>query len=150
MKIDLNAVKELRQLTGAGVMDAKKALAEAGGNMPKAKQILRQKGMEKAAKKQNRQTNEGYVGVYQHHNGKLVGLVVLLSETDFVARNQKFRQLAYDLAMQACSAKPASLDDFLAGDYIKDPKIKVKDLITQAIATLGENIKIKEVKVFQV
>ncbi len=87
MKIDLQQVQKLRQLTGAGVMDAKKALEESKGDFKKAQEILRRKGLEKAAKKQDRQTNEGYIGVYEHHNGKLVGLVILLSETDFVARN---------------------------------------------------------------
>ncbi len=150
MSADLKKIQQLRQLTGAGVMDAKRALEKSQGDLTKAKEILRQQGLEKAAKKEGRETNEGYIGVYEHHNGKLVGIVVLLSETDFVARNEKFRQLAHNLAMQVCSVRPESLDDFLSSPYIKDPKLTVKDLLTQAIAVLGENIKIKEATYFEV
>ncbi len=150
MSVNLRKIQQLRQLTGAGVMDAKRALEKGKGDFTKAKEILRQQGLKKAAKKEGRETNEGYVGVYEHHNGKLVGIVVLLSETDFVARNRKFRQLAHDLAMQVCSVKPQTLADFLGSPYIKDPKLTVKDLLTQAIAVLGENIKVKEATYFEV
>ncbi len=106
--------------------------------------------MEKAAKKKDRETKEGYVGVYQHHDGKSVGVVVLLSETDFVARNDKFRRLAYELAMQVCSMQPASVEELLESDFIKQPGTKIKEVIDQAIATLGENIKVSEIGYFRV
>ena len=150
MKIDLKTIQRLREETGAGVMDVKKALEEAEGDLTKAKEILRQKGIEKAAKKKERETKEGYVGIYQHHDGRLVGVVVLLSETDFVARNEKFRQLAYDLAMQVCSMQPASVEELLESNFIKQPNLTVKEVIDQAIATLGENIKVGEIGYFRV
>ena len=150
MTVDIKTIQALRQETGAGVMDVKKALTEAGGDVKKAKEILRKKGLEKAAKKKERETKEGYVGVYQHHDGKSVGIVVLLSETDFVARNQDFRGLAYDLAMQVCSMQPASVEELLESDFIKQPGKKVQEIIDQAIAKLGENIRIKEIGYFKV
>ena len=150
MKVDLKTIQALREETGAGVMDVKKALEEAGGDIKKAKEILRQKGMEKAAKRKDRETNEGYVGVYQHHDGKSVGVVVLLSETDFVARNEKFHQLAYDLAMQVCSMQPKDIDELLESNFVKQPSLKVKEVIDQAIATLGENIKVGQIGYFRV
>ncbi len=150
MKVKISDVKKLRQMTGAGVVEAKKALEKAGGDLNKAQEVLKQRGQILAKKKLDRQTTEGYVGIYQHHNGKVAGVVVLLSETDFVARSQAFRQIAHDLAMQVASLKPKDVDELMVSDFIKQPGTKVKDLITQAIATLGENIKIKEIKVFDI
>lgn len=150
MQVKISDVKKLRQITGAGVVEAKKALEEASGDLVKAQKILKQRGKTLAKKKQDRQTNEGYVGVYQHHDGKTVGIVVLLSETDFVARSQAFRQVAHDLAMQVASLKPKDVDELMASDFIKQPGTKVSEIITQAIATLGENVKIKEIGVFSI
>ncbi|WP_422445761.1 translation elongation factor Ts [Thermoanaerobacterium sp. DL9XJH110] len=99
-------VKELRERTGAGVMDCKKALTEAGGDMEKAIILLREKGLAKAAKKMGRTAAEGVIDAYIHGNGRIGVLVEVNCETDFVARNQEFKNLVRDIAMQIAAANP--------------------------------------------
>ncbi|HEX2167886.1 MAG TPA: translation elongation factor Ts [Longimicrobiales bacterium] len=103
-------VKELRERTGAGMMECKKALEEAGGNMEAAIDHLRARGAAKAAKRADRETREGTVGSYVHTNGKIGVLVEVQCETDFVSRNETFQQLARDLAMHVAAAAPLALD----------------------------------------
>ncbi|MCI0479539.1 elongation factor Ts [Candidatus Uhrbacteria bacterium] len=104
---DAKQVMELRNLTGAGMMDAKGALEEAGGDMQKAMEVLKKKGAAKAAKKTSeRTTAEGVVASYIHHTRKLGAMVEIQSETDFVARNEEFRQFADDMAMQVAAIDP--------------------------------------------
>src|SRR4030042_2823055 len=98
-KISVPLVKELRDLTGASVIDCQKALSESGGNIDKAREVLRKKGKEKAQKKTDRETGEGVVAAYVHGTKKIGSLVELRCETDFVAKNAEFRDLAHDLAM---------------------------------------------------
>ncbi|HWR03603.1 MAG TPA: translation elongation factor Ts [Humidesulfovibrio sp.] len=105
-EISANAVKVLREKTGAGMMDCKKALVESGGNEEKAIAYLREKGLAKAAKKAGRATSQGIVGSYIHNNGKLGVMVELKCETDFVAKNEKFQAFAKDLAMQIAATSP--------------------------------------------
>lgn len=105
-EISANAVKVLREKTGAGMMDCKKALVEAGGNEEKAIAYLREKGLAKAAKKAGRATSQGVIGSYIHNNGKLGVMVEVKCETDFVAKNEKFQAFAKDLAMQVAAASP--------------------------------------------
>jgi len=100
------AVGQLRQKTGAGMMDCKKALVEAEGDAGKAEILIRQKGLQKVAKKAGRTASEGFVGCYQHHDGKKAVLVELNCETDFVARNEKFQELANNLAMHVLALRP--------------------------------------------
>jgi elongation factor Ts len=104
--VSAQTVKELRERTGAGMMDCKRALAEAGGNLEKAVQILREKGIAKAAAKEGRATKEGMVYSYIHPGDKLGVLIELNCETDFVARTDDFRELAKELAMQVAAAAP--------------------------------------------
>jgi elongation factor Ts len=99
-------VKELRAATGAGVLDCKKALAEADGDFEVAVEVLRKQGLSTAAKKSSRTTNEGLVGSYVHFSGKVAGLVEVNCESDFVARTEQFQELAKDLAMQVVASKP--------------------------------------------
>lgn len=106
----MKIIKEIREETGAGVVDIKKALDEAKGDKEQAKKILRQKGLEKAGKKKNREAKEGLVGFYLHSDGKQGAMVKLYCETDFVARNDEFQQLAKDLAMQVAAMNPVALD----------------------------------------
>src|SRR3989339_1292404 len=106
MSIDAKTVAELRSMTGAGMMDAKKALEEMGGDLEKAGQYLREKGIAKATNKADRATNEGRVHAYVHSNGKLGALVEVLCETDFVARNEAFVHFCNDLAMHVSAADP--------------------------------------------
>lgn len=103
---DAQVIKTLREKTGAGVMDCKKALQECGGDIEKAVEYLKIKGIASAEKKASREAREGIVEAYVHLNGKIGVLVELNCETDFVARNAEFKQLAHDLAMQVAAAKP--------------------------------------------
>lgn len=143
-KNNLALVKELRSLCGAGVSDCQKALREANGDVKKALTILRKQGQEIAAKKAEREAREGVVAAYVHANQKIGAMVALSCETDFVARTGEFKNLAYELAMQVAAMAPTSNEELLEQEYIRDPQIKVKELIAQAVGKIGENIKIKE------
>lgn len=109
MSIDAKTVAELRSMTGAGMMDAKKALEETSGDIDKAAQYLREKGIAKAAKKADRETKEGRVHAYIHSNGKLGAMVEVLCETDFVARNEGFIEFCHDLALHVSAMDPLYL-----------------------------------------
>ena len=143
-KNNLALVKELRSLCGAGVSDCQKALREANGDVKKALTILRKQGQEIAAKKAEREAREGVVAAYVHANQKIGAMVALSCETDFVARTGEFKNLAYELAMQVAAMAPTSNEELLEQEYIRDPQIKVKELIAQAVGKIGENIKIRE------
>jgi elongation factor Ts len=120
MAIGAGQVKELRERTGAGMMECKKALEETGGDMEAAIDLLRAKGAAKAAKRAERETKEGTIGSYVHTNGKIGVLVEVQCETDFVARNEAFQQLARDLAMHVAAANPLGLDqDGIAPEVIE-------------------------------
>lgn len=106
MKVDVKLVKELRKLTSAGVMDCKKAIEEAEGDIQKAVIILRKKGISKAEKKSDRETGQGLVASYIHFNGQLGALLEILCETDFVSGNEDFKKFAETLAMQVAAAQP--------------------------------------------
>ena len=181
-------VKELRERTGSGMMDCKKALAETNGDMEKAIDYLREKGLAKAAKKAERTANEGRIFHYIHSNFKVGALLELDTETDFVARTDEFNELGHEICMQITAAnplylkpedvpadvierekavyrqqlldegKPESKIEFimpgklqkfyetnclLEQAYIRDDKKKIKDLVTDMIAKLGENIVVK-------
>ena len=185
MNIDAKTVKALRDKTGAGMMDCKKALLETDGNVEKAIDHLRKSGIAKAENKETRNTKEGVVFSYIHHGGRLGVLVELNCETDFVAKTESFSELSHNLAMQIAATNPLAIqredidqiiidhekeifieqtkdsgkpknviekivegrmEKFYADSclleqpYIKDPDKKVGDLITEMVATLGENI----------
>jgi elongation factor Ts len=109
MSVSAKMVKELRDRTGAGMMDCKRALQETEGDIERAIDILRSKGAAKAAKRGSKATNEGVIGTYLHHNGKIAVLVELNCETDFVANTDDFRDLARDLAMHVASSSPVAV-----------------------------------------
>jgi len=136
-------VAKLRQITGAGMMDAKKALEESNGDFDKAKEVLQAKYAEKAEKKADRETGEGFIGTYVH-NGKSASLVALACETDFVARNDEFRELAQNIALHitALIQEDATIQDILDSNYIKDPNMTIAELLKTKIGVLGENIQI--------
>lgn len=142
MKVTALQIKELREKTQAGFADCKNALDEAKGNMKKAEEILRKKGFEKAAKKSDRETGQGLVESYVHQNGRIGVLVSLLCETDFVARTDEFKSLAHEIAMQIAAMNPKDTEVLLKQEYIRDSSRTINDLVTEAIAKLGENIKI--------
>jgi elongation factor Ts len=106
MPITTDSIQKLRAATGAGIMDAKKALEEAGGNFDKAVEIMRKHGQKIAAKKQDRQTKEGVIGTYVHANHKVVAIVALACESDFVGKHEEFQELAHDIAMQIAATDP--------------------------------------------
>lgn len=136
-------IKKLREETGAGVMDAKRALEETNGSYDAAKKILVEKGLAKAAKKQAERTvKDGLVHSYVHANGKAGSLVLIACETDFVAKTDAFQQLCHDIAMQVCAMDYTNVEELLEDDYMKDPSRKVKDIVSEAIAKLGEKIEI--------
>ena len=184
----MELIKKLREATGAGMMDVKRALEDAGWDEEKAVQLLRERGAMKAAKKADREAREGIIGHYIHHNQRVGVLVELNCETDYVARNELFQNLAKDLAMHIAMMNPryvsaeeipaeelekerqiyiqAALNEgkpqqiaekiaegrlkkyleevvLLEQPFVKDDKVKVKELIQQAIAKIGENIVVR-------
>ena len=142
MAVSMDEIKKLREETGAGVMDAKRALEEAKGDMKLAKKVIADKGLAKAAKKADRVTGDGIVFAYIHHNHKSGALVELACETDFVARTDDFKTLAKELAMQVTSMDPMDVASFLSQPYIRDPQKTVKELMGEYVGKLGENIKL--------
>jgi len=143
--LNISQIKQLREETGAAVMDCQKALEQSNGDFPKAKIWLEKKGFERAEKKADRETGQGLIEAYVHGTGKVGALIALSCETDFVARTPEFKNLAHELVMQAAAMEPKDVKELLAQEYIRDPKIKIADLIKQTIAKLGENIKIANV-----
>ena len=139
---DIDKIKKIREATNLSVGEISKALTEANGDETRALEILKSRGMEIAAKKSAREIKEGVVECYVHSTKKLGAMVELGSETDFVSRNEDFRKLAKELAMQIASMNPQSAEELLAQPYIKDPSLTIADLLHQQIARLGENIKI--------
>jgi len=195
MAVTTQMVKELRQATQAGVLDCKRALEQTDGDMERAVQVLRERGLAAAAKRANRTTADGRVDAYVHQGSKLASLVEVNCETDFVARTDEFKQLAHDLAMQVAAANPrwvcredvpedvleAERSDYraqMAGQnkpdhimariiegklakfyqenclleqtFIKDDTKTIRQLLTETIARLGENIVVKGFARFQI
>ncbi len=142
MKVTTEQIKLLRGQTGAGILECRKALETAGGDEKEALEILRKRGMEIAEKKQERETKQGVIETYSHNGGKVVSVVELLCETDFVARNEEFKTLAHELAMQVAAMNPPSIKDLLKQEYIRDASKKIDDLVKEAVGRLRENIKI--------
>ncbi len=138
-KINAELIKKLRGETGAGVMRVKNVLEKVKGDEKKAQDILRKEGFEKVAKREGRETGQGKVFSYVHHNGKIVSVVELFSETDFVARNELFEQLGKDLALQVASMGDKDVEK---QEFIKDSSKTIIDLIKEVIAKTGENIKL--------
>ena len=170
-------VKALREATGAGVMDCRKALAESHGDVEQAKKLLIERGQQLALKKSERKTPEGFIGHYIHQGGKLGVLVELECETDFVAKNAQFQKLAHDLAVHICASRPAyvtredipetvrrtkeselngKIDKFyeeavlLDQPYVRDETRTVSDVINATIGVLGENIKVRRFARFDI
>ena len=145
MKIDIKKLKQLREETEVSFALCKKALEEAGGDLDKAREILFKQGAKRVKKKKEKETKEGRIFAYVHHNGKFAGLVELLTQTDFVANNEEFLNLGKNLAMQAASFEFNNKEEFLELEFIKDPSLKIKDVINNAIVKLGENIVLSRV-----
>lgn len=159
MEVPVELIKDLRQKTGAGVMDCKKALEESSGDVDRALEFLRSKGLADAAKRADRETREGLVESYIHTGGRLGALVEINCETDFVARTPDLHDLAHDLAMQvaampsttyidkseAAEDEPRPLAEvcLMEQSFIKDPSRTVSDLVQEVNARVGENVKVR-------
>lgn len=149
-KISFGEIKKLREETGAPVLEIKKALEEARGDGKKAREILKRSGFERAAKKAERETKAGVVETYIHSTKNSGATVVMVTETDFVARTDEFRNLAREVAMQVTAMNPKDEKELLKQPYIRDPEKTIGDLVKENIAKFGENIKVKEFKRFKV
>lgn len=165
MTIKAEDVSRLRAETGAGVMECKRALEESGGDMARAQALIKERGLARAAKKSDREANEGVVEAYIHAGGKIGALVELASETDFVARNPAFRDLARSIAMQVAAMAPRYLNEddvpaeertgslgdsvLLKQTFIKDGSKTIGDLVTQYAATTGENVHVRRFARFE-
>ena len=165
MEITLDQIKELREASGAGVMDCKRALEASDGDVQKAKKFLAEQGLASAAKKAHRETAQGVIESYIHAGGRIGSLVEVNCETDFVARTEEFQSLAREIAMQIAAMNPLAIteDDELPasadlrGDevvllkqpYIRDGSKTIQDLINETIGKTGENIQIKQFQRFE-
>lgn len=165
MKVPPESIKELRDRTSAGVLDCKEALVQADGDIEKAIEVLRERGLSVAKKKMERVTAEGIIETYVHHTGKIGALIELNCESDFVARTDEFRQLAYDLAMQVAATSPRFItakevpkkeknvdpetDCLVNQPFIKQPEKSVQEVIAETIAKVGENIKVSRFARFE-
>ncbi len=157
MKIPTDRIKELREQSGAGIMECRNALLEAEGDMEKALQILKQRSLLKAAKKRQRSSLQGLIEAYIHPGGRIGAMVEVNCETDFTARTDEFKELAHHLVMQVAAMSPqfisreevpegadieAQVACLLLQPYIKNPDVSIQDIIDETIAKVGENIKI--------
>jgi elongation factor Ts len=147
-KIDPKDVQRLRTESGAGVMDSKRALEDAGGDYAKALGLIKERGLQSVAKKSGREAKEGLVASYVHAGGRIGALVDLASETDFVSRGENFRQLAQEVAMQVAAMNPASVEELLEQPYIRDGSKTIKDLVTAVAASTGENVHVRRFQRF--
>lgn len=138
----LEKIKELREVTGAGVMDAKKALEEARGDTKKAIELIKAKGLARAEEKSDRNVNSGRVYCYTHTGGTSAAMVEVACETDFVASNSEFESLCKEIAMQIVSMDPKDVNELLTQAYIRDASKTIDQLVKELIAKTGENIRI--------
>lgn len=176
MAVTAGQVKELREISGAGIMECKRALEQVDGNVEKAVALLKQQGLAKADKKTGRDASQGLIEPYIHGAGRIGAIIEVNCETDFVARTPDFRELAHDLAMQVAATSPlyVSLEDvpedawaglekefgsreqaiagaiLLEQPFIKDGKLTIRNLIRERIAKLGENIVVSRFARFEV
>lgn len=147
--VTASTVKELREKTGAGMMECKKVLTETDGDIEKAMELLRERGITKAAKKSDRIAAEGIVEAYVSEDGKIGAVVEVNSETDFVAKNEEFKKFVADMAEQIAKENPTDVDALLNQKSIKDSAKTIKDILTEKIATIGENLSIRRFARFE-
>ena len=157
-------VKELRERSGAGVMDCKRALEDAEGDLQRAVMLLQERGIALAEKRAHRETSQGLVECYIHAGGRIGAMVELNCETDFVARTEDFKALAHNLAMQIAATNPASVSEedlptgaegdleelcLLRQSFIRDDSRTVDDVVKEVIAKTGENIRVRRFSRFE-
>lgn len=144
MPINMEPIVKLRDDTGAGILEAKKALEDANGDFEAAKKALLAKASAKAAKKAGRTAGDGLVHAYIHATGKVGSLVNIGCETDFVAKTEDFKRLVHEIALQVCTESYSTVEELLASEYVKDSSKKMLDLINEVTAKVGEKIEVKE------
>ena len=149
MAITAAMVKELREMTGAGMMDCKKVLTEADGNMEKAVELLREKGLAASAKKAGRIASEGMVEIFLSEDNKVGAIVEVNSETDFVAKNQVFRDYVAAVAKQASETTAADMDAFFEEKWALDNQYTVREALSQQVAVIGENLNIRRFEKYE-
>ena len=142
-------VKDLREKTGAGMMDCKKVLTETDGDMEKAMELLRERGIAKAAKKSDRIAAEGLVECYISEDGKVGAIVEVNSETDFVAKNEEFKTFVMNVANHVAEKNPADIEELLGQAFIDNSGKTVQEVLTDKIATIGENMNIRRFERFE-
>ena len=147
--VTASQVKDLREKTGAGMMDCKKVLTETDGDMEKAIELLRERGIAKAAKKSGRVAAEGLVEAYVSEDGKIGAIVEVNSETDFVAKNEEFKNFVMNVAKQVVEKNPKNVEELLAQDSIEVPGKTVNEVLIDKIATIGENMNIRRFERFE-
>ncbi len=164
MNISTDMIKQLRDQSGAGIMDCRSALVETDGDMAKAEVLLKEKNLVSVEMKSRRTADQGIVETYIHTGGRIGAMVELNCETDFVARTTEFRELAHSLAMQIAAQEPVCIDETQVPDdpdcdpeiaclllqpFIKDPDVKIRDLITETAAKVRENIRVRRFARFE-
>ena len=147
--ITANQVKELRERTGAGMMDCKKVLTETNGDEEKAIELLRERGLSKAAKKSGRIAAEGLAAAYISDDKKLGVVIEVNAETDFVAKNEEFKAFVADVAKQVATKNPANVEELLAQESMAENGKTVQEVLTNKIATIGENMSIRRFERFE-
>ena len=147
--VTASLVKELREKTGAGMMDCKKVLTETDGDMEKAIELLRERGIAKAAKKSGRIAAEGLVEAYVSKDGKIGAVVEVNSETDFVAKNEEFKTFVMNVAKQIVEKAPKTVEELLEQESIEVPGKTVNEVLVEKIATIGENMNIRRFERFE-
>lgn len=140
--ITVDQIKELREETGAGIMDVRKALTESNGDVKAAKAWIEKKGLKRAEEKSERTTEAGYVFSYVHFNGKVGAIIKMACETDFVAQTEEFQNLGKEIAMQVASMRPETVEDLMKQDYLRDSSKTIEGMVKLLSGKTGENIKV--------
>jgi len=146
----IELVKKIRIETGLSIGDIKSAVEEAQGDETKAKEILKEQGLKKVEKRAEKEVHQGRVATYTHSTGKIGVMVELLCETDFVAKNEDFIAVTKDICLQVTAMNPETVEELLDMEFIKDPSVKIKDLVSGLVAKFGENIKIGRMARFEI
>jgi len=164
LNITVETIKDLREKCGAGIMDCRGALIAAEGDIDKALESIKKKGLLKAAKKAGRETTEGLVDAYIHPGGRVGAMIEINCESDFVALTDEFKDLAHNISMQVAAMCPQCISEdelppdsedspetacLLLQPFIKDPSKTIQDIITETIAKLGENIRLRRFSRFE-
>lgn len=149
MKVSIDQIKKLREKTGAGIADSRKALEEAKGDFKKAEKLVKTWGLDKAASKADRVVGAGLVETYIHGGGKVGAMIEVACETDFVTRTDEFKSLVHELAMQVAAMDPKNVEEMMKQDYIREAGKTIDQLVKETIAKVGENVIVKRFMRFE-